>query len=220
MPSPAKKLTDEASVVLLGDFNPVIFHPEWYLRHGLIEEEEGREAKVEVVMNDVAIVRLKWAVVEVMRERYTARSNDESHFDPLRDLVIGTFNLLEHTPIKQIGINRHIRFEVENADVWHHIGHVLAPKKHWRTHLREPGLMQITIRGKCGEPEDHQVNVTLKPISHEPPTIQLEINNHYILGQTKFDNANALLQARWEIDLSSSAKLAEDLTNAAIGETI
>ena len=64
------------------------------------------------------------------------------------------------------------------------------------------------------------MNVTLKPISHEPPTIQLEINNHYILGQTKFDNANALLQARWEIDLSSSAKLAEDLTNAAIGETI
>ena len=86
MPNPPRKSSDGASVVFLGDFNPVIFHPEWYLRHGLINEDEGKKAKVEVIMNDVAIVQLQWAVVEVMRERYTAQSNDESHFDPLRDL--------------------------------------------------------------------------------------------------------------------------------------
>lgn len=46
------------SVVFLGDFNPAIFHPEWFARHGLISEPDLKDSIAEVVTGQVALVKL------------------------------------------------------------------------------------------------------------------------------------------------------------------
>jgi hypothetical protein len=45
-------------VVLVGSFNPAIFHPQWFLRHGLIGEEEADPQGVKVVSADVTEIRV------------------------------------------------------------------------------------------------------------------------------------------------------------------
>src|SRR5688572_8331526 len=98
------------SIVLLGSFNPAIFHPEWFARHGLLREDEGK-ADLDVVSPPVASFSLDWLKVQVTGDRFIATAEDVGHSLPLRDLVIGTFTYLEHTPIRGVGLNRLMHFK-------------------------------------------------------------------------------------------------------------
>ena len=122
--------------VLVGDFNPKIFHPFWFSHQSLISEHEGNEAKVEVVHSDVSIFNLEWMRLQVTRERFDISTSQEPYFEVLRDLVVGAFGTLEHTPVKMLGINHQMHFAMESEDEWHALGHKLAPKESWNKVLK------------------------------------------------------------------------------------
>jgi hypothetical protein len=39
---------DQASLVLLGRFNPAIFQPFWFARHGIVGADEAGAAEIEI----------------------------------------------------------------------------------------------------------------------------------------------------------------------------
>jgi hypothetical protein len=41
-------------IVLVGSFNPKIFHPAWFAAQKLISQEAADESNVEVVTNDIS----------------------------------------------------------------------------------------------------------------------------------------------------------------------
>lgn len=125
------KIADGVSIVLLGSFNPGIFHPAWFQKEELLPEIEAEAAKIEVISNDIAIFTVAWLRIEAIGDRFVAKTMDESKFGPLRDLVVGMFRLLEQTPITTIGMNREISFELSSDEQWHAVGHALAPKPIW-----------------------------------------------------------------------------------------
>lgn len=211
-----KKVGDAASIVLVGSFNPRIFHPTWFLHHGLIQSVEAEAADVQVVSNEVAIFQLKWLRIEVLRERFLARTSDESQFGPLCDLVVGTFRLLEHTPVKQMGLNRDIQFAVDTAEQWHGIGHTLAPKEIWRTYLQEPGLTSIGIRASRTDNSAGNLNVTLRPVLERAQkgeyVIEVAVNSHYEFGEGPVTaKATKAIENDWEISLQSALRLAQGI---------
>ncbi len=59
---------DEMTVVLVGDFNPKIFHPMWFAHHDIRRESEAMEAAIEVVHTDVASFSVEWLTVQVLRD--------------------------------------------------------------------------------------------------------------------------------------------------------
>ncbi len=158
------KISDSATIVLLGSFNPGIFHPAWFEKNGLLPQSETKDAKIDMVSNDVAIFTMSWVRIEVMGDRFVFRTIDESKFGPLRDLAIGVFQLLEFTPIKQIGINREIKYEMPNIDAWHSVGHTLAPKEYWSTYVKSPGMNSLTIRAERDDARKGMLNVTVSPL--------------------------------------------------------
>lgn len=90
-------------IVILGDFNPAIFHPAWFAMQELVRPQEADAAEIQLVHPDATIFQIDWGRIHVMRERFQARTSQESYFEPLRDLVIGVFTLLSHISCQSNG---------------------------------------------------------------------------------------------------------------------
>lgn len=207
---PELKITqDEASIVLLGAFNPVIFHPAWLARHRLIQDPEAETADVQIISGEVAVIVLKWARLEVTRDRFSVRSNDETHFEPLRDLAFAIFQLLEHTPIKQIGLNRDIQFELPTVGEWHKIGHKLAPKDIWDRHLKEPGMARLSIQSV--RPDDFKGSVTVSVYPSGPKMVTIAVNDHYDLGEVSGRKASEIIADKWSPFIDRAMGLAKSI---------
>ena len=120
----------EHSIVLVGNFNPKIFQPAWFAAQGLLSQQEAEEVKIEIIHSSVVIfsTNTNWMRIEVTDERFIVKTSQEPYDVVIRDLVLGTFDLLRYTPIMQMGINREMHFQLSSEKNWHKAGHLLAPK--------------------------------------------------------------------------------------------
>ena len=131
MPEPALESTT-ASIVLLGAFNPRIFQPEWFSRQHLLPQSEVDAANIQIIHQQVAQFDTERFVFQVTDDRLVAATKPSTVSGPLRDLVAGTFYVLEHTPVQAIGLNRQMHFAMPSEEAWHQLGDRLAPKEAWR----------------------------------------------------------------------------------------
>lgn len=208
------------NIVLVGDFNPQIFQPEWFIAQKLFGETEGRSAKIEVVHPDVTVFSLDWLRFEVTRNRLVATTRDQSCHESLRDLIVGTFTILSHTPLKMMGINNTFFYIINNEDVWHNIGNVLAPKDIWGKVMSSPGLTSLTIQSKDVIEESFQntVKITIGPAGVKLG-FQIHINDHYQLTkiETPLLGSRAvieILQREWDVAQKKVRKIETDFFEA------
>ena len=120
------------NIVFLGDFNPKIFQPAWFAAENLIRQRESEDAKIEIIHPEIVVIIFDWGRLEVTRDRFVLSTKQDPYYEILRDLVIGTFRLLRHTPIKMVGINTEMHFRMRSIKEWHDFGHLLAPKEIWK----------------------------------------------------------------------------------------
>ena len=146
MPSHRSEI-DGASIVLIGKFNPAIFQPAWLGACNLLRKEEVEDAAITMVSPQVTSFSAHWLTIQVLAERFTAITNDPAQYQALRDLVIGVFHLLEHTPFWVMGMNRDMHFKMESEEQYHRLGHLLAPKEIWKEILDTPGLRSLLMQG-------------------------------------------------------------------------
>ena len=119
------KTIGRPSVVILGNFNPAIHHPEWFDRNQLLPPNEVRDiAKVSMTeIKDLEGLKLKFVGsnvyvsgaetrldlpsyrISVTPDRFEASTSRKEKFLELANFVAATFKILEHTPIKSLGIN-------------------------------------------------------------------------------------------------------------------
>lgn len=206
------------SVVLVGSFNPKIFHPSWFAAEGLIRKEEAETANLEVTHPSVAIFSLDWLRLEVTQERFAAATSNLQQYapEPLRDLVQGTFNLLRHSPARMMGINRHFHFGIESEEKWHAIGDQLAPKKIWEGVLEgRPGMRSLLIEVKRPDRFNGYIRVKVEPstsVKKSKYGVFVEINDHFALDQTVGEHRATelmdILDSVWTESLERSCKIA------------
>ena len=194
--------------VLVGDFNPKIFHPLWFSKHGLIGEHESEEAKVEVIHSDVAVFNLDWVRVQVTRDRFDISTTQEAYFEVLRDLVVSIFNILEHTPIKMLGINYQIHFKMKNEEEWHSLGHRLAPKESWVKVLNNPGMQKVSIKRERTDGYKGNIIVSVEPSSKIKHGAYFSINDHYESdlkdGESWTGSMVSIIKENWEESVERS----------------
>jgi hypothetical protein len=166
-------------IVLLGSFNPKIFHPAWFAAHHLIRELEAEEAKIEIVHNDITIFELDWFRLEVTRERFNIFTEQEAYFEPLTDLVIGTFSLLCHTPIAKMGINSSLHYRMRSEKEWHEVGDRLAPKEPWKDIMKKPGMLKLEMTEKHYEGPKGYIRIIVEPSFTCQPGLRITVNDHY-----------------------------------------
>ena len=175
-----------AAIVLIGSFNPSIFHPSWFVRQELLPDEEvdSEETKLKVSHQQITSFETERFICQVTPDRFSASSKPSTHPVHLRDLVLGTFDVLEHTPVTGMGINRQMHFGLKNEEEWHLMGDRLAPKDGWRQVMAtgegaRPGLLSMTILGALPDDPDVKTRVKVEPSTRVQYGVYFETNEHY-----------------------------------------
>lgn len=211
-------ISDSATIVFLGSFNPGIFHPAWFEKNELMLKTETDNAKIELISNDVAMFSMSWVRIEVVGERFMIRTNDESKFGPLRDLVMGIFHLLEFTPVSQVGLNREIRFQLPDLESWHAVGHKLAPKEPWSDHLKTPGLKLLTMEALRDDGRVGAFNISVAAASSN--SVIVSFNDHLTLDKNSTAAvACEIISQDWEKSLNRAKVIATDLISTTSAQT-
>ncbi len=167
------------SIVALGSFNPTIFQPRWFAAHNLIREEEADAAKIEIIHREAAIFAAGWFSLQVTAGNFTILSQDPTKPLPLRDLAMGTFTLLEHTPLTAFGFNRFGQCKASSEESWHAFGHHYAPKQSWHTILKNPGLLKLEMQGTREDCDDRiQIRIESLPADLLILGIMITVNQH------------------------------------------
>src|SRR3989337_289929 len=120
------------SIVLVGSLNAAIFHPVLFVANDLFSKEILESSKVELVHHQLTAFNIgDWLNIRVEPSRFIAETSDPP-FVRLSDLVVRTFGeVLTHTPISMLGINRRVHFSVGDEATRNRIGQILAPQEAW-----------------------------------------------------------------------------------------
>ncbi len=181
MPKPITETQQQAiSIVVLGDFNPSIFQPLWFSANGLMPAEETESADIAVIHKRVASFSMGKMQIQVDEERLGMTTVESPQGPVLRDLAIGTLSILEHSPLKAIGINLDTVFAIESDEAWHEIGHRLVPKSPWTPLIAQPGMQQVIVEGKREGCLADKVQIRVQPTAQRH--VMVAINQHYQLA--------------------------------------
>lgn len=200
------------SIVLLGNFNPSIFQPEWFIRNNIIQEKEGHGADIKIIHPDITEFSSDWLSIRVTRDRFIAQTENEAFFPFLNDFVINTFTLLNHTPINKMGINVIKHFKMESEDTWHKFGHLVSPKEIWNKVLTNPGLRSITIEGnhdRYGFKGD--IKIRVEPSPRLRFGIFCEVNDHYEISEEELNQQDLSIIKILEEVFGKSVKKSEEI---------
>ncbi|QTA82779.1 Uncharacterized protein dnl_51630 [Desulfonema limicola] len=206
-------------IVLIGAFNPKIFHPYWMKSVGLLTDTEAGDSNVELSNNDISIFSTDWMRFEVTQQRLTIVSEQHPYFDRILDLTCETFRMLRHTPIYVIGINHHYHYKFNSEDEWHKIGHTLAPKDCWSKIFKQPGMQRIEIVSPREDNYKGQLLVRCENSKRFFPGIQIHLNDHYEIGEPKeiisADSMVEILEKQYSFSYKKSQEVADVLLSCA-----
>ena len=218
------------SVVLLGDFNPAIFTPAWFVLHGLLQEDVADSAELRIAHRQVTEFVAEWLRIQVTSERFFAETLQAPPVR-LHDLVARTFReYLHHTPITALGINHDVHFRVESFAERDRIGRTLAPVKPWGAWGQNLGLdgesggmMSLTMSQiePDGRPKGGQINVTVEPsvrVGKGRTGVNVRVNDHYAIENTNLGTAGRLMdlfEGNFDISLERSNGIIDHIMSLA-----
>ncbi|MBI5478902.1 MAG: hypothetical protein HY906_08605 [Deltaproteobacteria bacterium] len=200
------------SIVLVGNFNPAIFQPTWLARQGLISDAAATNAEIDIIRPELTSFKVGGLKLLVQLDRFQAEAVTPDEAGRVRDLVVGTFRILEHTPVRQMGINRHMHFRMASETVWHAVGHRLAPKEAWKGLLENPGTRSLVIEGQRPGSPSRRFAVTVQPSQRVQPGVYIGTNEHYeASGDEGPAGLMEMLAAQFEPSQQYARQLAENL---------
>ncbi|HGM6313407.1 hypothetical protein [Pseudomonas juntendi] len=180
----------EASIVLVGDFDPLLLVPQWFINNKLLPEEDAVDnVAIEIVYKDLTRFTLPNITVEIQPSRVVLRSDRESLDFMIVDLAVGILTILNKVQITALGLNVFEDYEFEDNAVWNEVGDILAPKGVWSEILPETpkaGLqnLQIQIRKPIRERGVYNFNVSWL---ERHGWTRFQTNDHYESGQKPVD---------------------------------
>ena len=174
-----KKAHHIHNIVLIGSFNPKIFHPIWLLESGLIKEAEAEKADIQICNNDISIFSIEWAQFEITKDKFKISTEQEAYFEFIRDLVEGMFTLLSHTPVKAIGINNLIHIKLYKDEELYEFFNSVSPYSKWESVFNKPEIRNIALIEKKEGSVDGHLRILIEPSVIFKPGIYFDFNDHY-----------------------------------------
>ena len=207
------------NIVIRGAFNPAIFHPSWLATQGLIRLQEADAAEIEIVHPQVTIFNAEWLRMAVTVDRFQVATTQVPYYEFLRDLAVGIFDLLRHTPLTVLGINQDFHYQLQSESAWHRVGHQLAPKEHWSAVLSGPGMKRLEMQGKRSDDFKGYILVKVEPsVRVTPHGLYISVNDHYELPSASESPASAeeaieILSEQWMDSMQRGLQIAERIVS-------
>jgi hypothetical protein len=185
----------ELVLVCIGDFNPVIIHPQWLVNKGLIQKNEGERAEVQINHLEISRFSLDWCTLEITRSKFILHTKDESFLTVAKDLAFSIFTILKETPLSSFGINHIFHYQVDK-DQYLNIGRKLAPFENWESVLKEPRLMTLEMKDE-GRYDEYEGLFRFRISPSDQVNgfgVNININDHFNLESDKTTGAKDFLQ--------------------------
>jgi hypothetical protein len=209
------------NIVVRGSFNPAIFHPSWFAKYDLIRSQEADAAKIVIVNPDVSDFSLGWGQFRAFQDTFQISTIEEPYYEPVRDLIMGTFDYLHHTPIYQLGINFNFEYQMSSEKSWHEVGNTLVPKPFWEEVVDRPGMRSLIVQGERTDGERGHIWTTVYPYDKLPFGVGISVNDHYELNPNNSvgGGANSLkriLSKNWETSLQKAREIANHVASLGV----
>ena len=217
------------SIVLVGSFNPAIFHPWWFADRELLPSNVIEAALKEdfVTVKELSRFNAEWLGLQARPNQLVFSTVEEARSPDLRDLVVSVLDLLPETPVDAVGLNSDAHFRVESVDEWHNIGDRFLPKDFWEPlfedDIWEPrpdgqrvGLRSMKVEATRKEPHGY-VRTEVAPSARiKPHGVYVGINAHFQLrADDKSSNGFAAartIEEHWD----ETRQLEVDLTRRVL----
>ena len=200
-----------ASIVLIGNFNPSIFHREWFVSNDIISRTEFEEENQEAVTSyPITKVILSWGIIQITPNQFIIRGTNPAFFGMLNDLVQKTFGILSHTPLAQIGINYEEQLLTKNIDEQRSFGIKVAPLNNW-DFMRNPGMRDFIMEDQ-ERPDEYRgyIQARIQSPRTVKNSVSLSINDHYEINYEEGSGATEIiniLELNWDKSMERSRLL-------------
>ncbi|MCG8317861.1 MAG: hypothetical protein MI921_00030 [Cytophagales bacterium] len=204
----------DLSIVIIGQFNPMIIHPLWLAQKGLIREGESHPeiSKVEIMHRDIVKFELvDWSEFVITKERFEIKTSNSAYFEPVKDLVISIFGILGETPLYSMGINHTLHYSFQDINRSKSFANSFVPLAKWNETISDPRLLRLEIlEQKRKDGRNGSVRVRIESSSKLINTmgvgsVAIDINDHYQASNSAGENIVEILQSVWK-DSSERAK--------------
>jgi hypothetical protein len=203
--------TSSASIVAVGNFNPLILRPGWLKNKELIVGSDYEALQVEVIHPEIVAFQLPWGRVHCDRNQFSVTTLQEPLIS-VADFFEKCFQILPETPMNAVGINREIHFPAGSQTVADRIGDTLAPKQFWgdliilgdkrfgglRSLIMEQTITKDGVRRRLdGRPGYIHFRVEPSQRKDVPFGIFSQVNDHYDLPDSDGRAASELVSEMW-----------------------
>lgn len=192
-----------SSVVLVGRFNPAIFHPSWFERYKILPIQEIQSAigerpkrlmsKIDdknliieevpplITTHNKAVLFFPSMEFDITVSRYQCLTKKRENFLLIKEVTQKIINLLSHTPIKAIGINFESHLKINNKVQCELKG--LFAKKDEK--FKEVFGENYQIEGKLIAPfKNGKLSLKVSPSNQSNEMIFLAFNYHFDMEPT------------------------------------
>lgn len=222
----------ESSIVVIGTFDPREMAPHWFVKHGLIPQEDLTDVlEVDLVYSDMTKFTLGNITIEIFPGKIVLRSGIESLDYRIHDLALGILTAHKGAAVSAIGFNIFNDWFFDDAGLWHKVGDLLAPKQPWLSAVPDSpkaGLakMQMQVTKPDGVPGIYNIGVSWL---EEKQWIRFSLNDHYdesrtsdkfkspYLKKSKGFDAASVLTAFWQHTLDFQKQVVKSLVEQARG---
>jgi hypothetical protein len=216
MATPPHCEADHLLIVLIGNFNPAILQPRWMASEGvdLLGKEEADRAKLTFIAQDAAAFEVgDWLAIQASPDRFHA-TGPFMHARKIRDLVVGLFSVLEHTPISYLGVNRAMHFRMQDRATRDALGAKLAPPEVWPSGLAAPKFNAVRVQGARPKSKAQWLQMTVEP-SLTVLDVGIFVASHEQFQLSTTDPLVDVLRSDFDDSVRFGRELAEALLSSA-----
>ena len=214
---------DKASVVLLGSFNPRIFHPEWLINRQIVDSWDYNDEKI-ICVPDFAQINLPDSrILTVYINRFILESTLASNNLALADLATNIFVKLAETPLEKLGMNYTATIRLRNEESWKNFAKNFAPISAWEEACpyleseltdsvgNKTGLWSITMH--FPRPDDLKgfLRPKIEVVDSEDRTLTFAVNNQVEFDQVETSKVMEILSKHWKGSLLIAQQLIENM---------
>ncbi|WP_427922138.1 hypothetical protein [Streptomyces sp. cg40] len=196
--------SDVMTVVVLGEFDPLLVTPRWLRQMDLIGPEDYESYVIELISPSVTAVSFGSIQLKVTPENLEITTEAVNDVEAARDLAAGILLSGGTSKISAMGVNRLVHFSV-TFDEWHAIGDALAPKDVWSEVLHLPGMQNLGICGARNDGYSGAVNVQVQPSVVVQTGVFVSVNDHYTLTQARVPTRRTMPTSSEQTNLDRSA---------------
>lgn len=223
-------ISEEASIVLVGNMNPKIFHPEWFIRKEIVADWDYSKDEI-ISLPDMSQMELpNERKVTVFLNKFIVRSSLASEHFSISDLVVNTFTHLSETPILQMGMNFTSVVKIFDEDKWRQFGKELAPQQYWKQASNFIPLLEEEKQKALGLwelimnlPRPDSLEGFIRPKIAVLPdagkyTLEFSVNNHVEIKDSNATAMAKILEENWEESLNLAKKITENILKSQLSE--